>query len=190
VNIAVFVSGNGSNLQAIIDAVERREIKCVIALVVSDKKDAHALTRARNAGIETFVLDPAGFSSREEYDKAIIKELECRGVQLVVLAGFMRLLSAYFVKKYKGRIINIHPALLPSFKGTHGIRDAFNAGVKVTGVTVHFVDEELDHGPIIAQEAVRIQDDTLESLEEKVHRVEHRLYPKVIKALVEKKQVQ
>ena len=151
-NIAVFVSGNGTNLQAVIDEVKTGRVNAKIALVVSDNDKAYALERAKKAGIETFVLKPKEFGkSREEYDKRIIEELEKRNVGLVVLAGFMRLVSGYFVKKYKNKIINIHPALLPSFKGTHGIKDALDYGVKVTGVTVHFVDEELDHGPIIMQ---------------------------------------
>ncbi len=187
-NIAVFVSGNGTNLQAIIDAISRGEIKAKIALVASDNKDAYALVRAKKANVETFVLSPKDFKSREDYDRKIIKELEKRSVRLVVLAGFMRLLSPYFVRQYKNKIMNIHPALLPSFKGTHGIKDAFEYGMEMTGVTVHFVDGELDHGPIILQEAVSIDgDDTLETLEEKIHKVEHRLYPKAIRLFVEGK---
>ncbi|MBL7157986.1 MAG: phosphoribosylglycinamide formyltransferase [Candidatus Omnitrophica bacterium] len=184
-NIAVFVSGNGTNLQAIINAVKKGVIKAKIALVVSNKKDAYALTRAKNECIETFVLDHKKFSSREKYDKEIIKELEKRNINLITLAGFMRLLSPYFIKKYQGKIMNIHPSLLPVFKGTHGIRDAFEAGVKKTGVTVHFVDEELDHGPIIMQKEVSVEKtDTLETLEEKIHKVEHELYPQAIKSVV------
>ena len=194
-NIAVFVSGNGTNLQAIIDAVSRGEINAKIVLVVSDNKDAYALTRAKKASIETFVLSPKGFSAeggpasggktREDYDKEIIKELQKRNVELVVLAGFMRLISPHFVKEYNNRIINIHPALLPAFKGTHGIKDAFESGIKTTGVTVHFVDSELDHGSIILQEAVKInENDTLETLEKRIHEVEHRLYPEAIRLFV------
>jgi len=187
-NIAVFASGNGSNLQAIIDAAKSGKINAAIALVVSDNKDAYALTRAKNAGIETFILSPKGFKSREDYDKEIIKELKKRNVELIVLAGFMRLLSSPFVIMYKHKILNIHPALLPSFKGTHGIKDAFEYGVKKTGVTVHFVDAELDHGPITLQEAVNIEEnDTLESLEEKIHKVEHRLYPEAVRLFVDGK---
>ena len=187
-NIAVFVSGNGTNLEAIIDAISRGEINAKIALVVSDNKDAYALARAKKANVETFVLSAKGFKSREDYDKEIIKELEKRSVKLVVLAGFMRLLSPYFIRQYKNKIMNIHPALLPSFKGTRGIKDAFEYGAKTTGVTVHFVDEELDHGPAILQEAVSIDEgDTLETLEEKIHKIEHKLYPKAIQLFVEGK---
>ena len=187
-NIAVFASGSGTNLQAIIDSALRGEIKAKIALVVSDRKDAFALTRAGNAGIETFVLSPKDFKTRTDYDKEIIKELEKRNIELIALAGFMRLVSSYFVGKYRNKILNIHPALLPQFKGTHAIKDAFSQGAKRTGVTVHFVDEKLDHGPIILQEAVKIEKtDTLDTLEEKIHKIEHRLYPKVIKLFVEGK---
>ncbi|MBL7155968.1 MAG: phosphoribosylglycinamide formyltransferase [Candidatus Omnitrophica bacterium] len=187
-NIAIFVSGNGSNLQAIIDSVSKNEIKARLVLAVSDKKEAYALKRAEKAGIETFVLDPGGFNAREDYDREIVKELKKRKVELVVLAGFMRLLSPYFVKEYKNKIMNIHPALLPLFKGTHGIRDAFEAGVKKTGVTVHFVDKKLDHGPVILQESLEIgKKDTLESLEKKIHALEHRMYPKAVKLFVEGK---
>lgn len=186
-NIAVFASGSGTNLQAIINAISDGRIRnSRIVLVVSDNENAYALVRARNAGIECFVLTPRGYKKREDYDREIIKELEKRDAELIILAGFMRLVSSLFVEKYKNRIMNIHPALLPSFKGIHGIRDAFEYGVKVTGVTVHFVDEELDHGPIILQEAVGIEDnDTIETLEQKIHIVEHRLYPEAIKLFVE-----
>ena len=187
-NIAVFVSGNGTNLQSIIDSAKRGDIKGKIALVISNNNDAYALTRAKQAGIETFILDHKGFGSREEYDTAISKELEKRDIGLIALAGFMRLLSPHFVKKYKGKILNIHPSILPDFKGTHGIKDAFEAGVAKTGVTVHFVDEELDHGPVILQETVAIEKgDTLDTLEEKIHKIEHRLYPKAIQMFVEGK---
>jgi len=187
-NIAVFVSGRGTNLQAIIDEVSRGLIKAKVALVVSDKGDAYALTRAKKAGIEAFVLSPGGFKTREDYDKKIVEELKKHNVGLIVLAGFMRLLSGYFVKQYENKIMNIHPALLPSFKGMHSIKDAFECNAKETGVTVHFVDEELDHGPIILQEVVNVdENDTLESLEEKIHEVEHKLYPEAIRLFVEGK---
>ncbi|NQU95363.1 MAG: phosphoribosylglycinamide formyltransferase [Candidatus Omnitrophica bacterium] len=187
-NIAVFVSGNGTNLEAIIDAVSSGKIKAKIRLVVSDNKNAYALTKAKNAGIETFVLSPKGFSSREDYDKEIMKELEKKDIGLIVLAGFMRLVSTPFIKKYKNKILNVHPALLPSFKGTHSIKDAFLYGVKKTGVTVHFVDAKLDHGPIILQESVKVEErDTLETLEAKIHKIEHRLYPEAIRLFTEGK---
>lgn len=187
-NIAVFASGNGTNLQAIIDAASRGEIKAKVSLVVSDKNGAYALTRAKKAGIETFVLSPKDFKTREDYDKEVIKELKKRNIDLVVLAGFMRLVSPYFVREYRNKILNIHPALLPAFKGTHAIKDAFDSGVKETGVTVHFVDEALDHGATLLQEAIVIgKSDTLDMLEEKIHKIEHKLYPKAIQMFIEGK---
>lgn len=187
-NIAVLCSGNGTNLQAIIDAVNAGTIPARIALVAGDRKDAFAFERARNAGIETLFVDPREHAWRESFDKALVRALHAKDVGLVVLAGFMRLLSPYFIGEFRGRIMNIHPALLPAFKGAHGIRDALAYGVKVTGVTVHFVDEELDHGPIILQRAVEVRDDDTEaSLLERAHAEEHKLYPEAIKLFVEGK---
>jgi len=187
-NIAVLVSGNGTNLQAIINRVKKGFISAKIALVVSDNPGCYALKRAQKAGIETFVLRPKGFKSREAYDRELVKKLKEKKIGLVVLAGFMRLISPFFVREYKNKIMNIHPSLLPAFKGTHGVRDAFNYGVKVAGVTVHFVDEELDHGPIILQSAVKVKKgDTEESLHKRIHKEEYTLYPKAIKLFVEGK---
>ena len=186
--IAILCSGSGTNLQAIIDSCKSGYIPAYIALVVSDNPKAYALTRAKDASIETLVLDPKKFSSREEFDKEVIKNLKAKNAALVVLAGYMRLLSDHFIKEYRNRIMNIHPALLPSFKGTHGIKDALTYGAKVTGATVHFVDEKLDNGPIILQKAVEIkEDDTEESLLEKVHKEEHRIFPEAIRLFVEGK---
>ena len=185
-NIAVLCSGSGTNLQAIIDGVKTGYIPAKITLVVSDNKNALALERAKKAGIETFVLDKKDFKGREAFDKEIVRNLKAKDIGLVVLAGFMRLLSPYFIKEYKNKIMNIHPALLPAFKGTEGIKDALEYGAKVTGPTVHFVDEELDHGPIILQRAVEIRgDDTEASLLERVHTEEHKIYPEAIKLFAE-----
>jgi len=186
-NIAVFVSGNGSNLQALIDAQEHGVIGSGrITLVVCDKPAAYALTRAEKHGIPVFVLEGSGFSSRDEYDKKVMKRLEEKSIELVVLAGFMRILSASFIDRYRNRILNIHPSLLPDFKGAHGIKDAYEAGVKVTGVTVHFVTEKLDSGPVIHQSRVEIDEtDTLGSLEEKIHKEEHKLYPEAVRLFAE-----
>lgn len=185
-NIAVFCSGSGTNLQAIIDNVKSGYIPARIAFVLSDKSDAFALTRAKKAGIETIILNPKVFKTREDFDREVINNLKKKDVGLVVLAGFMRLLSSHFIKEYKNRIINIHPALLPSFKGTHGIRDALDYGVKVTGATVHFVDEHLDNGPIILQSCVEVKDsDTESTLLERVHKVEHKIYPEAVKLFAE-----
>jgi len=185
-NIAVLCSGNGTNLHAIIDGVKSGYIRAKIALVLSDNKSAFALSRAENAGIETAVLNPKDYKSREDFDKEVIKNLKKRDVELVVLAGFMRLLSPHFIREYRNRIMNIHPALLPSFKGTHGIKDALDYGVKVAGVTVHFVDEHLDNGPIILQNCVEVKDDDTEgSLLERVHKEEHKIYPEAVKLFAE-----
>ena len=185
-NIAVLCSGSGTNLQAIIDKTASGYIPANIALVVSDKPGAFALERARNAGIETLVVDRKDFKSREDLDRKILGALREKKADLVVLAGFMRLLSPHFIDEYRNRIINVHPALLPSFKGTRGIKDALDHGVKVTGVTVHFVDEKLDNGPVIAQVAIEIKEgDTEDSLLERVHKEEHRLYPEAVKLFVE-----
>lgn len=187
-NIAVFCSGNGTNLQAIIDAVKSGYIKANLALVVCDNPDAHALERTKKAGVETFLLTKKNFKTREDYDKEVIRKLEEKGIDLIVLAGFMRLLSSHFVNKYRNKILNIHPALLPSFKGTQGVKDALEYGVKVTGPTVHFVDENLDSGPIIIQESVEVKDnDTEETLAERIHEKEHIIYPKAIKLFIEGK---
>ncbi len=185
-NIAVLCSGSGTNLQAIIDAVESGYIKAKIALVVSDSKTAYALERAKTAGIETLYIDPKKYKTREDYDKEIVRNLKAKDIGLAVLAGFMRLMSAYFVAEYKGRVMNIHPALLPSFKGTRGVRDALEYGVKITGPTVHFVDDKLDNGPIILQSAVEVKDDdTEEALLDRIHQEEHKIYPEAVKLFVE-----
>ena len=183
---AVFISGNGSNLQAVIDAVKAGEITAQPALVVSDREDAFGLKRAEQAGIKTLVFNPKNYTNPQSVDRDMAAHLKREGIDFIVLAGYMRLLSAFFVKQFPKKIMNIHPALLPSFKGIHGIKDAFTYGVKVTGVTVHFVDSKMDHGPIIAQEAFKIQEgDTLETLEDKLHTIEHRLYPKAIQLFVD-----
>ncbi|MDO8535852.1 MAG: phosphoribosylglycinamide formyltransferase [Candidatus Omnitrophota bacterium] len=188
INIAVLCSGNGTNLQAIIDSVKDGYLPAKIALVLSDEKKAFALERAKNAGIETIGLDKKDYKTREDFDREIVGYLKKKNIELVVLAGFMRLLSPYFIKEYKNRIINIHPALLPSFKGARGIKDAIDHGVKVTGVTVHFVDEDLDNGPIILQKTVEVKEnDTEETLLERVHKEEHIVYPEAIKLFAEGK---
>jgi len=185
---AVFISGNGSNLQAIIDSVKAGEIKAELALVVSSTAKAYGLRRAEAAGIKTAVFDPKEYTNRQSVDRDIVIRLAEEKIDFIVLAGYMRLLTPYFVKRFHRKVLNIHPSLLPSFKGVAGIKDAFTYGAKVTGVTVHFVDEKMDHGPIILQESVKIAEkDTLESLEDKVHKVEHKIYPKAIALFVEGK---
>ena len=181
-NFAVLASGNGSNLQAIIDATKKGRIAGDLKLVISDKPDALALKRAETAGVKTVLfVNPKDFLSREDFDAELVAILKREKIGLIVLAGFMRILSPVFIKAFRHKIINVHPALLPSFKGAHAIQDALAYGVKVTGVTVHFVDEEVDHGAIIAQAAVEIKpEDTLGSLAERIHKAEHILYPKTI----------
>lgn len=183
---AVFVSGNGSNLQAIIDAVKAGEIKAELALVFSNDRKAYALERAHAAGIETLCLVRKDYATPQSFERDIVIKLKERNIDFIVLAGYMLILSNFFVKQYPKNIINIHPSLLPSFKGRNGIKDAFTYGVKVTGVTVHFVNEKMDNGPIILQDSVKIQkDDTLETLEEKIHKIEHQIFPKAIALFAE-----
>ena len=183
---AVFVSGNGSNLQAIIDAVKAGEIKAELAVVVSNVRKAYALERAQAASIKTFVLDPKDYASPQSYDRELVNYLKNEKIDFVALAGFMRILTPFFIKAFDRKILNVHPSLLPAFKGAHGIKDAFTYGVKETGVTIHIVNEKLDSGPIILQEAFKISEkDTLESLEEKIHKLEHSLYPKAIALFVD-----
>lgn len=185
-NIAVFASGKGTNLQAIIKAAKNGKLKANLSLVLSDNKNAYALKRAKRAGIKTAVIEPCLFRKREDFDREALKYLEQEKIDLIVLAGFMRILSQVLTRKFPYKILNIHPALLPSFKGAHGIKDAFDYGAKITGVTVHFVDDKLDHGPIILQGAIKIEgSDTLESLEKKIHKLEHKLYPQAIQLLIE-----
>jgi len=185
---AVLASGFGSNLQVIIRAVQKKQIKAELALVISDKAEAFALVRAKKAKIKALFIDPKAFLERESFDREVVKVLREHGVDFVVLAGFMRILSSYFIQEYKNKILNIHPALLPAFKGGHAIKDALEYGAKMTGVTVHFADEQVDHGPIILQEAVKIESkDTLETLSTKIHKVEHKIYPKAIDLLAKGK---
>ncbi|MFA5320004.1 MAG: phosphoribosylglycinamide formyltransferase [Candidatus Omnitrophota bacterium] len=184
-NIAVFASGTGSNFSAIVSAVKTGMIKANIPLLICDNPEAPVIKKAVRAKIRVVVIAAKDFSDRDQFEKAIIEVLRGCGIDLIVLAGFMRILSPAFVKRYPSRIINIHPALLPSFKGAHAIRDAFEYGVKVTGVTVHFVDEKTDHGPVIMQEPVRIENgQTLKRLGQIIHKVEHRVYPRAIALLL------
>jgi phosphoribosylglycinamide formyltransferase 1 len=179
--IAVLASGQGTNLQAIIDATERNEIAGKVVLVISDCADAFALKRAEKHQIEALFLDPALFGTRKSYDCALVTKLKQVNADLVVLAGFMRLLSPSFTESFPLRIMNIHPSLLPAFPGTEGIQQAYDYGVKLTGCTVHFVDQGLDSGPVILQEAVPvIQQETVTTLEQRIHSAEHRIYPTAI----------
>ena len=186
VPIGVLLSGSGTNLQAIIDAVEAGKLDARIELVLSNKADAYGLVRAQKHGLPTAVLNHKDFSSREAYDEAIVALLRERGVDLVVLAGFMRLLSPVFVKAYSNRIMNIHPALLPSFPGLNVQQKAVEHGVRFSGCTVHFVNEECDEGPIIIQAVVPVfPDDTGETLAARILEQEHRIYPRAIQLYAE-----
>ena len=184
--IGVLISGSGTNLQAIIDAIEARELPAEIRVVVSNRSDAYGLTRAEQHSIPTEVLAHTEFSSREAFDAALAKTLRDRGVELVVLAGFMRLLSPFFIRSFPQRIMNIHPGLLPAFPGLHAQRQALERGVRIAGATVHFVDEEMDHGPIITQAAVPVYpDDTEDSLSARILAQEHQIYPYAIRLFAE-----
>lgn len=181
-NLAIFASGYGSNFAALVKAVKEKKIKAKLVVLVSDQPEAYVIQRAQKSGITVILVRREDFSSRLDFEAAIIQRLKSYKIDLIALAGFMRLLSPGFVKRYPNRIINIHPSLLPEFKGAHAIRDAFNAGVDSTGVTVHFVDEEVDHGLVILQRKIKIKrQDTLASLEKRIHLLEHKLYPQAIK---------
>jgi phosphoribosylglycinamide formyltransferase-1 len=183
--IGVLVSGRGSNLQALIDAAARGELGGEIGVVVSNVERAQGLERARRAGIPAVFRDHRG-RKREEFDAEVVGILRAHGVDLVCLAGFMRLLSPVFVRAFPGRIVNIHPALLPAFPGLEAQRQAWEHGVKVSGATVHLVDEGLDSGPIVAQEAVSVaSSDTPETLAARILEAEHRLYPRAVRLLLE-----
>jgi phosphoribosylglycinamide formyltransferase-1 len=187
-NIAVFCSGNGTNLQAIIDSQKKGHIKADIKLVVSDAPDCYALTRAKNAGIKTLALERENFKTKKDFEAEILKALKKENIGLVALAGYMRMLSVDFISAYENKIMNIHPALLPSFKGAHGIKDAFEYGVKITGPTVHFVTPDMDAGPVILQSPVKVtEDDTEETLGEAIHAEEHKIYPRAIQLFIEGK---
>lgn len=181
--IAVLASGTGTNLQALIDDPV---VGPNVSLVVSDRPQAPALDRARRKDIRAVVVEASGFGDRDSYDAALAALLLDEGVDVVVLAGFMRVLGPSFVAPFADRILNVHPSLLPAFPGGHSVADALAWGVKVTGVTVHLVDEEVDHGPIVAQEALPVYpDDDWADLEARVHEVEHRLLPMAVRALME-----
>ena len=180
--LGILVSGGGTNLQSIIDAIESGELAAEIRVVVCNRPQAKALERARRHGLAIEVVDHKTFASREDFDRRVVELLRERGVELVCLAGFDRLITAVFVQAFAGRLLNIHPALLPSFPGLHVQRQALEYGVKIAGCTVHFVDEKTDHGPIVIQAAVPVlEGDTEESLAERILREEHRIYPEAIR---------
>jgi phosphoribosylglycinamide formyltransferase 1 len=179
--LGVLISGSGTNLQAIIDACESQRLNAEIAVVISDHDGARGLVRAKEHGIDGVWVDRSIYQSKREYNIALRNILRDHLVDYVVMAGYMRLLGKEVLDFFPNRVVNLHPALLPSFPGANGIRDAFEHGVKVTGVTVHFANENFDEGPIIAQEALAVaEDDTVTTLEAKIHEVEHRLLPEAL----------
>ncbi len=184
--IAVFLSGRGSNFMAIHDAILAGKINAEIGLVFSNVEAAPGLTAARQRGLETFYLNPKLFAGREEYDKQAVREVGKRQVDLICLAGYMRILTPYFCREFRHRIMNIHPALLPSFPGLHVQKKAIEWGVRYSGATVHFVAEEVDMGPIILQAVVPVlQDDSEDTLSERILKEEHKIYPESVRLFFE-----
>lgn len=186
--LGVLISGNGSNLQSIIDNIEKGSLKATIKIVISNNPDAYGLTRAKKHGIPFIVLKHADFKSKEDFDSEVVRLLKSNNVDLVILAGFMRILTPVLLKAFPHKIMNIHPALLPSFPGIHGQKQAVDYGVKVSGCTVHFVDEGVDTGPIIIQRTVQVlDDDTEETLAERILKEEHQIYPQAIQLFADGK---
>lgn len=186
--LAVLVSGRGSNLQAIIDSIEKNDLQAEIAVVISNVKDAYALERARKHGLEELFLDPKSFPDRNSYEQSLIEQIQSKSVNLICLAGYMRILGKHFIEAFSGRIINIHPSLLPAFPGLNVQQRALEHGARFSGCTVHYVNEEVDGGPIIAQAVVPIFDDDDEaSLSERILEQEHIIYPEAIRLILEGK---
>jgi len=186
VNLGVLVSGSGSNLQSIIDSIEKGTLHAVVRIVISNNPDAYALERARRHEIKSLVIDHLTYPSREDFERALIESLRSHEVELVVMAGFMRVLTPLFLRTFPMKIMNIHPAILPSFQGIHAQERAFDYGVKFSGCTVHFADDGIDTGPIIIQSVVPVcHDDTADTLRERILREEHRIYPQAIQYYAE-----
>ena len=187
--LAIFASGNGSNFQSIVDAIQNGTLKASVELLVCDKPNAFVIERARTEGIPYFSFLAKNYPDKETYELEILRKLKEHNVDFIVLAGYMRLIGNTLLSAYEQRIVNIHPSLLPSFPGKDAIGQAISAAVKVTGVTVHFVDAGMDTGPIIAQKAVEIADmDTAEDVSAKIHKVEHELYPATLQQIFEDKE--
>ena len=188
--IAIFVSGSGTNMENIARQVQTGKLSCDIMLVLCDNPNAFALKRAEKLGLDIFVIERKKFSSKSEFDSKINEKLKEKKIEAIFLAGYMRIISPEFVRSWAWRIINIHPSLLPKYPGVHSIKDAFEAKEKETGVTIHFVDEGVDSGPIIVQKKVPIlPNDTLKTLETRVHEIEYQLYPEAIKLWLDGKVV-
>ncbi|RFB10214.1 phosphoribosylglycinamide formyltransferase [Bacillus sp. HNG] len=183
--IAVFASGSGTNFQAIMDSIKEGRLAAKIELVVCDKPGAKVIERASKEWVETFVFSPKEYPEKSLFEAEIVEKLRAKNVELIVLAGYMRLIGNTLLQAYRNKIVNIHPSLLPTFPGKDAIGQAYRAGVNMTGVTIHYVDEGMDTGPIIAQRELAIEPgDTLESIEEKVHDIEHEFYPQILQSLV------
>ena len=184
--IGVLLSGSGTNLQAIIDAIADGRVNAQIVSVVSSRPDAYGIRRAEAAGIPVLVLNRAVYAVPEAADALIVENMRAAEADYIVMAGYMRKLTPIVLNAFPDRVLNLHPALLPSFKGVHAIQDAWDAGVKVTGVTVHLANEDYDKGPIVAQQAVEVREgDTIEALEARIHEMEHQLYPQVIASIAD-----
>ncbi|MBE2940596.1 MULTISPECIES: phosphoribosylglycinamide formyltransferase [Anoxybacillus] len=186
--VAIFASGSGTNFQAIVDAVKKGDIQAEVALLVCDRPQAKVIERAMREHVPIFVFNPKQYETKQQFEREILQQLQQKEIDLVVLAGYMRLIGPTLLQAYPNRIVNIHPSLLPAFPGKDAIGQAYRYGVKVTGVTVHYVDEGMDTGPIIAQRALYIDDgEPLESVERRIHEIEHVLYPQVIQQLLTEK---
>ena len=187
-HLMLMASGTGSNVQALIDAVNHGQIQAEIVGVISDQPQAPVIQKAQAAGIESFISQPKDYNSRKDWEQSILDFCQARSSDLILLAGFMRILSADFLRHYPQQVINIHPSLLPAFPGRQGIKDAYDYGVKITGVTIHYVDDGVDTGPIIAQESLKIDPNwDLAQLESHIHQIEHQLYPATIEKLIQEK---
>ncbi|MDK7187037.1 phosphoribosylglycinamide formyltransferase [Facklamia hominis] len=187
-HLMLMASGTGSNVQALIDAVNHGQIQAEIVGVISDQPQAPVIQKAQAAGIDSFISQPKDYNSRKEWEQSILDFCQARSSDLILLAGFMRILSADFLRHYPQQVVNIHPSLLPAFPGRQGIKDAYDYGVKITGVTIHYVDDGVDTGPIIAQESLKIDPNwDLAQLESHIHQIEHQLYPATIEKLIQEK---
>lgn len=187
-HLMLMASGTGSNVQALIDAVNHGQIQAEIVGVISDQPQAAVIQKAQAAGIESFISQPKDYNSRKDWEQSILDFCQARSSDLILLAGFMRILSADFLQHYPQQVVNIHPSLLPAFPGRQGIKDAYDYGVKITGVTIHYVDYGIDTGPIIAQESLKIDPNwDLAQLESHIHQIEHQLYPATIEKLIQEK---
>lgn len=185
-NIGVLISGSGSNLQSLIDHIEEGTLDAKISLVVSSRPDACGIERAKKAGIPVLVMNREAYADTAAANQRIADALKEAGAEYVIMAGYMRMVTSEILDAYPDRVVNLHPALLPSFKGAHAIEDAYNFGVKVTGVTVHFANADYDKGPIIAQRAVEVREsESIDALEARIHAAEHELYPHVVQLLAE-----